>query len=122
MAEISQVHQKIIEAVRRFEDQLMAVKPTTITVNESDDYLFVALGGAMCEAERRYAEENDSRHLLEELYDGVFDAAKAELEQVISELIGRRIVQSKFTIDPALGNAILVFAFRDDAQETDGGR
>lgn len=116
MAEISPVHQKIIDAVRVFEEKLMAAHPTTITVNESNEHLFVMLDGAISQAERRYGEEDKSRRLLEELYSDVFNAVKSELMETLSQITGRPVARSSISIDPAMGTATLVFAYKGDSR------
>lgn len=117
MVETSPVHQKIIDAVRVFEEKLMAVHPTTITVNESYEHLFVTIGGTISQAERRYGEEDKSRHLLEALYSDVFNATKKQLVETISQAVGRHIARSSISIDPVMGTATLVFAYRDDSPQ-----
>lgn len=116
MNEQDQVQRRIIEAVTRFENQLMAVRPDTVAVSLSRPYLIVTLRGAICEAERRYAQDRRSRGLLERLYVDIFNAAKPELETAIGNILGRRIRRSRISIDPVLGDAILVFVFGEDSE------
>lgn len=109
MSDQDQVDRKIIEAVTRFENQSMAVRPDAVTISLSEPYLIVTLRGAISAAERSYAQERPSRELLEKLYVDVFDAAKVGLEATVAGILGRTIQRSRITIDPTLGDAILVF-------------
>ncbi|MCE5328072.1 MAG: DUF2294 domain-containing protein [Planctomycetaceae bacterium] len=109
MNEQEQMQSCVIEVVTRFENRSMAITPEAVTVNLSEPYLIVTLRGAICEAERRYAQERSSRELLEKLYTDVFDAAKSELEGAIADILRRRVQRSRITIDPMLGDAILTF-------------
>ena len=111
MNEQDQMQRRVIEAVTCFENRSMAVKPEAVTVNLSEPYLIVTIRGAICEAERRYAQDRSSRERLEKLYAGVFDAAKPELEVAIADILGRPVRRSRISIDPMLGDAILVFVF-----------
>jgi len=57
---------------------------------------------------RRYAQERSSRERLEKLYAEVFDAAKPELDAAIADIVGRPVQRSRISIDPVLGDVILV--------------
>lgn len=111
MNEKDDLQRRVIEAVARFENRSMAVSPESIAVSLSEPYLIVTLRGAMSEAEKRYAQERSSRELLEKLHADVFDAAKPELEAAIADILGRHVRRSRISIDPMLGDAILVFVF-----------
>jgi uncharacterized protein YbcI len=116
MDEQDQVQRRVIEAVTRFENRCMAVRPDAVTVNLSEPYLIVTLGGAICEAEKRYAQDRSCRELLEKLYADVFDAAKPELEAAMADILGRCIRRSRISIDPMLGDVILVFVLGQVAE------
>jgi uncharacterized protein YbcI len=111
MNEQGQTQRRVIEAVTRFENRSMAARPEAVTVSLSEPYLIVTVRGAICEAERRYAEDRSSRERLEKLYVDVFDAAKPDLEAAIADIVGRQVRRSRISIDPMLGDAILVFVF-----------
>lgn len=109
MSEPNQVQERIITAVTWFESQSMALKSEAITVNLSEPYLIVTLRGAICQAERQYAQDRSSRELLEKLYADVFDVAKHGLDAAVGSILGRHVQRSRMSVDPMLGDAILVF-------------
>lgn len=104
-----QIERNIIDVVSRFESQAMAFRPESVSASLADPNLIVTLRGAIPAAERNYAQERPPRELLERLYREVFDAAKAELEAAIADILGRVVRGSRIAIDPELGDAILVF-------------
>lgn len=105
----AQMERKIIDAVARFESQSMALWPEETSANLTDTHLIVTLRGAIPAAERDYAQERLARERLEALYAEVFRAAKAELEAAIADVLDRVVRGSRISIDPKLGDAILVF-------------
>lgn len=109
MNEQDLVQKKIAEAVTRFESRSMAIEPQNVSVSFSEPYLIVTLRGAISAAERKYAQQRPSRERLEKLYDEVFEAVKAELETIIAGILGRMVHRSRISIDPMVGDAILVF-------------
>ena len=113
MCEQTNVQNRILETITRFENTYMSVRPESVLVNLHDSYILVILHQAVCAAEREYARERQARELLERLYARVFDAAKSKLEADIAEIVGRPVQQSRMNVDTLAGNIILVFLLKE---------
>jgi uncharacterized protein YbcI len=109
MNQQEQTRTSIVAAVARLRAQLVSANAQTVGVNLSEQYLVVTLQGALCDAEKQYAQDRSAKNRLEELYTHLFDAAKYGLDDVIGDILGRRVQRSTISIDPMLGDATLVF-------------
>lgn len=87
----------------------MSIRPELVLVDLHDTCILVTLRQVVCAAERNYARERLSRELLEKLYAEAFGAVKTELETAVTQIVGRQVHQSRISVDPIVGDAILVF-------------
>ena len=111
--------QKIEKVVRQFLDTYMSARPQSILVDLHDSHLIVTLRQIICPAEREYARDRSSRERLERLSCEAFDAVKAELEKGVTRIVGRRVRQSRISLDPPTGDAILML-FMEESMEPRG--
>lgn len=100
--------QQIKEVVRQFLDTYMSARPQSILVDLHDSHVLVTLRQVICPAEREYARERSSRERLERLSCETFDGVKTELEKGVTEIVGRRVLQSRIRLDLPTGDAILM--------------
>ena len=111
----NRLEQQIIEAVSSFQKDQMAVTCESITVNFHTDTIVVTLDGASCPAEKDYAQDRESRELLERFYGELFDVIKPTLEARVQEILGRQIRQSRLNIYPQSGAGVIVLTLASEA-------
>jgi uncharacterized protein YbcI len=76
----------------------------------------------ICPAEREYARDHDSRERLERLFSQAFDMVKANLEKTVAEIVGRRVLQSRISLDPPTGDAVLMLFMEESVKPRDVDR
>ncbi len=101
--------QQIEEAVSQFFDTYMSARSESVLVDLHDSHLLVTLQQVVCPAEREYARERRSRERLERLFSETFDTVKAELETAVARIVGGTVRQSRLSVDPLTGDAVVVF-------------
>ena len=108
-----QLQDRIAQALIRFAEVHLRVKPRGALVDIHKHSVVVTLADIVPPVERDYARDNKNHELLDKSYAGVFECthrmAEAELEQVLS----RGVKNSMMRVDPESGNAFLVFNLTD---------
>ena len=126
MAAHEELKRRVAEAIGRFENDQMSVRPESVSVDIHPRSLVVSFQGAVCPAERDYARDRQAGELLQRLYDGVFEAAKPVLESAIQDILGVEIDRSRLIVIPQTGDAVILFTFlretsRGDETNATGG-
>jgi uncharacterized protein YbcI len=114
--------QQVEEMVRRFLGTYMSAQPQSILVDLHDSHVLVTLRQVICPAEREYARERTSRERLERLSCEAFDGVKAELEKAVTKILGRTVLQSRISLDPPTGDAILLLVMEESMKPRGVGR
>jgi uncharacterized protein YbcI len=104
-----ELKQRIIDAVTAFEQDQMSVRPQSVTVDLEPDCLVVVARGVTCPAEQDFAQERARRALLEQFYSALFETTRGTLERAVQNIVGRSVRRSGLNLDPASGNAVIVF-------------
>lgn len=100
---------RLAEAVGHFAREQMAVQATVASVDVHPESIVVTLRGVTSVAEQNYAQDKQASERLQMLYDKLFDAARAQIEAAVAELVGRPVRRSKMSIDPVSGDCIILF-------------
>lgn len=101
--------QQIEDAVSQFFGTYMSARSESVLVDLHDSHVLVTLQQVVCPAEREYARERRSRERLERLFSETFDTVKAELETAVARIVGGTVRQSRLSVDPLTGDAVVVF-------------
>ena len=111
MSAHEELRRRVAEAVTRFENDQMSVRPESVSVDIHARSLVVSFEGAACPAEKHYARDRQAGELLQRFYDGAFEAAKPILESAIQEILRARVDRSKLIVIPETGDGVIVFMF-----------
>ena len=106
-----ELKRRIADAVTRFENDQMSVRPESVSVDIHARSLVVSFQGAACPAEKHYAREPQAGELLQRFYGGVFEAARPILESAIQEILKVRIERSRLVVIPQTGDGVILFTF-----------
>lgn len=106
-----ETQEQLKSVIEEFVRSNMSVCPESILVDEHDKHILITLCQVVSPAEREYARELDSRELLEKLFAETFDVVRTDLERSVTAITGRTVQHSRISVDPAVGDAILVLSF-----------
>jgi len=101
--------QQIERVMRQSCGAYLSARPESVLVDLHDSHVLVTLQQVVCPAEREYARERRSRERLERLFSETFDTVKAELETAVARIVGGTVRQSRLSVDPLTGDAVVVF-------------
>ena len=107
------MHERLAEAVARFEQIHMGLCPKSVEVDIHRSHILVTLAGVVSAAERQSARDLEVRELLEKLAAAAFDAVSGDIDAEVEQITGRTVVGSRISIDPLAGDAILKFLLED---------
>lgn len=110
---------RIVRTVAEFEQDQMALHPTSVSVNLQSSTLFVMLEGITFPAEKACAREEPNQELLEQYHARAFDVSKRVLETEIEGILGRSVERSTLSVDPVSGNGVIQFALGSAARQRD---
>lgn len=108
-----QMQRNVAQALLRFVDVHLRVKPRAALVDIHENSMVVTLEGVVPPAERDYARDSENYELLEKSYAGVFECTRRMAEIELEQILDRTIKSSMMRIDPESGNAFLVFSLAD---------
>jgi uncharacterized protein YbcI len=94
------VHRQLEQAVREFLLNQMSIRPAHLAVHVHDDSVEASLGGVMSASEKSTLRDRFMAELLCRSYASAYRHVRAVLEAAIAQLLGVRIVNSSFALDP----------------------
>ena len=107
------MEERIVDAVTKYENEHMALQPSSVSVNLQADALFVMLQGVNSPSVRACAENEESQRLLEEYYARMFYADRQTLDAEIESILGRTVKRSTMRVDCVAGTGVVHFVLGD---------
>jgi len=105
----NQLQGQIAQALIRFAEIHLQVKPRAALVDIHEHSIVVTLEDIVPPVERDYARDNQGHELLDKSYTCVFACMRRMAEIELELILGRCIKNSILRVDPESGNAFLVF-------------
>ena len=104
-----QLQTRIAQALMRFAEVHMHVKPHAALVDIHEHSIVITLENIVPPVERDYARDNKNHDLLDKSYAGVFGCTRQMAETELEQIVDRSVKSSMMRVDPESGNALLVF-------------
>ncbi len=104
---------KIGEAVGSYINVQLGIYPEVMTVDVHDQSVTVTLEGVSHPAEMSLAKEQVACSMIQKLYVELFTISKPVLHSRLSDILGRTVDRSFFTVDPFCGSAVIVLLLTD---------
>ena len=105
----SQCEAKISEAMIKFEKEFMGRWPTETVAYIREDVIFVRLKGVLTPAEEQLAKVSEGANLIKEVRGQLLEGASTLLTNIITEVLGCRIISLHTDISTKTGERIIVF-------------
>ena len=105
-----QLREQIAQALLRFAEVHLRVKPHAALVDIHERSVVVTLENIVPPVERDYARDNQGYELLDKSYTGVYACTRRMAEIELERILDRHIKNSILRVDPESGNAFLVFS------------
>lgn len=109
VSEWAEMGQRGARLVTSFRNRYMSIKPASVFMDVHGSCVLVTLRRAVSPAAPHDAGDRRSREILERLYAEAYDGVGMKLESATAEIAGRRVRQSRITVDPVEGDAFLLF-------------
>ena len=113
MKEDAILKKQIVDIVMKFEEDQMWITPALISVALEPRLIIVTLQGITSRAEKHYAESDNGRSLLMQLYDRLFESVKQLLERAIAQTMGTDVERASLSVDPNTGRGVMMFSLTD---------
>lgn len=118
--DVGELKRRVADVVTRFEQDVMAIRPGSVSVDLHPHAAVVTMRGAASRAERDYARDRPAKELLERFHAETFNAVKGELEALVGRVLGRKVRRSRLNLDPESGDGVILITFADrPGQEMD---
>ena len=114
MKEERKLKRQIIDIVTKFEEDQMWITPGLISVALEPRLIIVTLQGITSRAEKYYAESDNGKSLLMQLYDRLFESVKQFLERAIAQTMGHDVERASLSVDPITGRGVMMFTLTDE--------
>jgi uncharacterized protein YbcI len=111
-----QLQDRIAQALIRFAEIHLHVKPRAALADIHKRSVVATLEDIVPPVERDYARDNKGHELLDRVYAGVFDCTRRMAEVEVERTLDQRAKNSILRVDPESGNAFLVFNLTDDSE------
>ena len=111
-----QCEAKISEAMIKFEKEFMGRWPTETVAYIREDVIFVRLKGVLTPAEEQLAKVSEGANLIKEVRGQLLEGASTLLTNIITEVLGCRIISLHSDISTNTGERIIVFVVDNDLE------
>lgn len=113
MDEENSVKKQVQKVVTKFINDCIRATPKSVIVDIHPNSVVATLQGIVPPVERDYAKAEQACELLEKFYGNIFNVRKKVLENIVGDVLGKVINSSMLRVDPASGNAVIMFTLAD---------
>lgn len=112
-----QCEAKISEAMIKFEKEFMGRGPTETVAYIREDVIFVRIKGVLTPAEEQLAKVSEGANLIKEVRGQLLEGASTLLINIITDVLGCRIISLHSDISTKTGERIIVFVVDNDLEK-----
>jgi uncharacterized protein YbcI len=113
MEQAKELQTRIAQALIKFAEVHLRIQPRAALVDVHEHRIVVTLEDVVPPVERDYARDSKGHELLDKSYAGVFECTRQMAETELEQILGRAIKGSIMRVDPASGNALMVFSLAE---------
>ena len=107
---LERLSKALAQAIARFEEEQMGVRPADIRVLVEDDLVMVHLKGVLSPSERELARTEAGQAVLQRFNTMLFDGGSSpSIREQVSQALGRQVLDVQTTLSPLTGSLVVVF-------------
>ena len=109
--ELRELSASLAEAIERFEEEEMGVRPSQVTVMVEEDLVMVHLKGILSPSERELARTDEGQATLQRFNTLLFNAGSVpSIKEQVCGTLKREVVDVQSTLSPLTGSLVVVFS------------
>lgn len=113
-----QLESAITRAMVHFQAELTGHGPTEACTYLLDDMVIVRMKGILSPVEQRLAERDDGRRLIKKMRLVLRESCSEELERVVSDLTGCRVLSSHSDISTKSGERVEIYVLDENLERS----
>ena len=112
---LDQLSASLAEAIARFEEEEMGVRPTRVKVLVEEDLVMVHLKEVLSPSERVLARTEAGQIILQKFNARLFDGGSSpSIREQISQALQRQVLDVQTTLSPLTGSLVAVFSLGEE--------
>ena len=114
---VEQLSTSLAEAISRFEEEEMGVRPTAVRVLVEEDLVMVHVKEVLSPSERAMARTEGGQAILQRFNAMLFDGGSCpSVREQVSGALHREVVDVQTTLSPLTGSLVAVFSLGTQLQ------
>lgn len=107
---VEQLSASLAQAIARFEEEEMGIRPSRVRVLVEDDLVMVHLKEVLSPSERALAGTEAGQAVLQRFNARLLDGGSSpSIRQQVAQALGRQVVDVQTTLSPLTGSLVAVF-------------
>ena len=107
---VEQLSASLAQAIERFEEEEMGIRPTCVKVLVEDDLVMVHLKEVLSPSERALARSEAGQAILQRFNAMLFNGGSCpSIREQVSRALGREVLDVQTTLSPLTGSLVAVF-------------
>ena len=108
--ELEALSSLLAEAVVRFEEREMGLRPAEVKVMVEDELVLVHLKGVLSPSERELARTEAGQSILQRFNTLLFNwGSEPSIKDQVADAVGREVVDLQTSLSPLTGSLLVVF-------------
>jgi len=107
---LDQLSASLAEAIARFEEEEMGIRPGGVKVLVEEDLVMVHLREVLSPSERALAQTETGQAILQRFNARLFDGGSSpSIKEQISRALGREVLDVQTSLSPLTGSLVVIF-------------
>jgi uncharacterized protein YbcI len=107
---VDQLSASLAQAIARFEEEEMGIRPSSVRVLVEEDLVMVHLKEVLYPSERNLARTEAGQAILQRFNARLFDdGSSPSIREQVSRTFGREVLDVQTTLSPLTGSLVAVF-------------
>ena len=112
-----QIEAEITKALIKFEKGHMGRGPKDAETHLINDIILIRLKGVLTSAEQQLAKNKEGIELIKRIRSNLLENSRMILEQIITNLIGSKVVSMHMDISTVTGEKVILFTIDENVEK-----